>query len=301
LLHERVRKMFDWLTSRTAVIIACIVILGVMFGFFGYRMTINQEQSLNDVSDLISQEINDVTSKDASFKVRFTFSQDSEGYELPPTVNGDSYDIRIEPYQVVVDQDGKRAISPILNGVHLFYPPLTDTLSLSDVYRADLLVDNFTLRSGEDFYLENKMYMMPGEAHLTFVYTGYVPASLGDLQDMAEAISDFNEYDLTDPSVLNDSLVIPVNSELRLGENVLVANGSLVAFTIIEHLWEPPPDFNTTESYVNTTDLLNRKLFISSGEDLIIERRYMRFTDVLVDEGVFLEGVEVFAYSGGST
>jgi hypothetical protein len=291
--------LLDWLTSKTAVIIAALVIIGVMLGFFLFKFSILEEQSLDDEAEALAQYINDVTSKDAEFKIRFTFSRDVDGYELAPTINGERYDIHISPYQVVIEQEGKRAIEPLLQPVHLFYPPSCYSLELDNVYRADLLVDNFSVRSGEEFFMENRLYLMPGEDFLTFCYTGEVPSEMKNLDSIADWIKGFNTYDMTDPSQLNYSEEKVLDSGVWLAKNVLVANGTMVAFTQIEHLWKPEMEFRVERADLNSTDRNNTKLFIPAGNKLVLERRYMQFTDVFVEDDLPAESVEIFTYDGG--
>lgn len=293
--------MLDWLTSKTAVIVAAIVILGVMIGFFMFQFANLKEQSLEDEANGLAHYINDVTSRDAACKIRFTFSRDVNGYELPATINGERYSIQISPYQVVIEQDGDRAVADIMQPVHMFFPPQCNNIELDDIMRADLMVDNFSIRSGRDFWVENKMYHCPGEDYLTFCYVGDAPDELGNLTKIADWISDFNEFDMTDPTQLNSTANLSVDMELQLARNVLVARGNLVAFTIIEHLWKPDPEFTVNRADLNATDLENTKLVIHSGGELVIERRYMRFSDTFLAHGGNAESVEVFAYIGGSS
>jgi len=287
----------DWLTSKTAVIIAAVVILGIMVGFFIYKIADLEEQSLDDEASGMAQYINDITSKDAAIRMHFTFSRDSAGYELPATINGGRYSIEISPYQVVVEQDGARAIAELLQPVHMFYPPQSTSIDRDDLIRADLLVDNFSIRSGQDFWVENRLYHCPGEDYLTFCYIGEAPEELANLSELSDWITRFGQFDMSNGSLLNMTASRTVGYELHMASNVLVARGNLVAFTTIEHLWKPGPEYTVKQADLNATDLLNIKLVVQSGGELVLERRHMRFTDTFLADGSNAESVELFAYT----
>jgi len=291
--------MYDWLTSKTAVAVAAIVILGVMLGFFMFRFSDLEERSLDEEAGRLAGYINDISSKDAEFKIHFTFFEDPSGYELPREVNGEGYDIVISNYQVVLVQNEERSVARLIEPVHGFYPPDRSSLEPADVFTADLLVDNFTVRSGCDFYLESRMYMTPGKDHLVFCYTGDRGQELEKLAGLAGWMEGFLTYDLTDPAQWDVTEERVLEENVTLGRNVVVGEGCLVAFTGIEHLWKPGEDNETRRAELNATDQNHTRLVLAKGSRLVLERRHLVLTDTPLSGGLKAESVEVFAYDGG--
>ncbi len=292
-------NMYDWLTSKAAVLVAAIVILGVMLGFFLFRLGDFEDRSLDREAQGLAQYLNDITSKDAEFTVHFTFSRDAQGYEMPASVNGRDYEITISTYQVVLTQGGSSSVASILEPVHAFYPPRGNTLEIDDLFRADMLVDNFTIRSGQDFFVESRMYLMPGQDYAAFCYTESVPQEFERLNRLARWIDDFNTYDMTNSSQMEFDNETLLDLDVILAKDVLVAGGNMVAFTRVEHLWKPDPEENVNRSEMNTTDMSNRKLYLPSGNRLVLERKRVQFTGETI-AGIPAESVEVFAYDGGA-
>ena len=295
--------MLDWLTSKIALIIAAAVILAVLIGFFAYHQATLEQESLSDLSQDLAHFINDVTSRDSQIKMRVTFSSDVDSYELPSTVNGRPYTIQISSTQVILRQQGAdAAIQDLLNPVHLFPPPSASDLDPQALSTADMLVEPLVIGSGMDFYIESKLCEAPAPTYPTFCYVSQSKDEEAYAQSLALRSNDFNTYDATDPDSLNASLTLTCEHNVTFGHDVIVAEGRFVALARITHLWKPGLGFDTTEHDMNASDCTHDRLDIAKGKDLIIERRYFRFTDSLVRVNDTLsapsEGVEIFAYAG---
>lgn len=294
--------MLDWLTSKVALIIAAVVILAVLIGFFAYHQTTLEQESLSDLSQDLAHFINDVTSRNSEIRMRVTFSSDVDSYELPPTVNGKAYTIQISSTQVILRQQGADvAMQDLLDPVHIFPPLNSADLDQQVLTTADLLVESLIISSGMDFYIESRLSETPAPTYPTFCYITEQKDEQAYAGSLAMQLNDFNTYDATDPGSLNASLIVTCEHNITLGQDVIVAEGRSVASTRITHLWKPNSMLNTTKTEMNASDLTHDHIDLAKGKDLIIERRYFRFTDalVMVNDTVSTpkEGVEIFAYA----
>jgi hypothetical protein len=295
--------MLDWLTSKVALIIAAAVILAVLIGFFAYHQATLEQESLSDLSQDLAHFINDVTSRDSEIKMRVTFSSDVDSYELPSTVNGKYYTIQISSTQVILRQQGADvAMQDLLNPVHIFPPPSASNLDPQALTTADMLVAPLMIGSGNDFYIESRLCEAPAPAYPTFCYVSQSKDVEAYAVSLASEMDTFNTFDATDPDSLNASLTLTCEHNVTLGHDVIVAEGRFVAQARITHLWKPGLGFDMTKKDINASDLVHDRLDLEKGKDLMIERRYFRFTDVLVRLNDTLsapaEGVEIFAYAG---
>lgn len=280
------------------MIIAVVVILAAVIGLFIYSNMELEQESLQDVCDNLAESINDASSTDGELKLRFTFSRDSEAMELPATVNGEDYEIQITSRLVILSQDGKDPVmSDLLNPVHLFPPPNGGSLSLIRVQRADLLVENLTFRSGTDFYIENRLYNMPGPEHPTFCYVKVDPAMIASATVLENEISEISSYSAMDE--LNDTKQITLEHDCTFAKDVVVLEGRYAAFPLMDHFWKPDLPFETTKEHLNSTDDEAPVLSAPKGKVITLQRRHMRFTDTLED-GEPLEAVEIFVFVGSS-
>ena len=295
--------MLDWITSRVALMIAAAVILAALIGFFAYHQATLEQESLSDVSRDLAHFINDISSRDSEIRMRVTFSNDVDGYEMPPTVNGKTYSVQVSSTQVILRQSGAdAAIQDLIGAVHIFPPPGSSGMDMQTLQTADLLATPLIFGSGTDFYIESRLFLAPAPEYPTFCY---ISQNMGEMEyaiGIAMKISDFNSYDATDPDALNATMAIDCEHNVTLGKDVVVVEGRFVASAEISHLWRPPPGFNASKAELNATDLTNWRLDLSKGDHLVIERRNLRFTDtfVRIDETLCVpaEGVEVFAYEG---
>jgi len=295
--------MIDWLTSKTALIIAAAVILAVLVGFFAYHQSTLNQESLSGLATDLAHYINDVSSRDSEIRMRVTFSNDVDSYEMPATVNGKTYTIQISSTQVILTQQGgDAAMRDLMNPVHIFPPPGLADLGPHVLNSADRLVRPLLIVSGQEFFIESRACVSSPSNYPTFCYISEGDEAQAYCDSVACEIEAFNTYDATDPGSLNDTYTITSEHNLTLGKDVVVSEGRFVAHARISHLWAPPSRFNVTRKQLNATDLAHERLDITAGKDLIIERRYLRFDDVLVrlnaTASAPAEGAETFIYAG---
>ena len=114
--------MLDFITSKIAIVMAAVFILLVALGMYEIQNNAIEEEELENIANKISATIDEISAMEASTKVNLTFEDLGEGIYLKPKVGDDTYEIRITPNLVFIDQNGRGTYSHLITAVHLWKP-----------------------------------------------------------------------------------------------------------------------------------------------------------------------------------
>lgn len=164
--------MLDWLTSKLAMMIAALLLLASVLGFFAAQLDGIDAIKLQDVSKSIADSIDSVSSSSGSIVINVNYNTTGAGLHLPPTIRGEPYDIEITQDLVMVSLGGTNRVNEFFNSVHIWNPLDYTQLNQTELDYYDALsrtTDEFM--SGNDFVIEGRTIDVNGtlEYH-TFVY-----------------------------------------------------------------------------------------------------------------------------------
>lgn len=162
--------MLDWLSSKMAMMVAALLIISSIIGFFAWQNKNTQELELQNIADQIANKINELNAIEGSTSIIVTFNDNIHGVHLNTVVDGEMYTINITQNLVIVSQHATLVVEKIIEPIHVWNPD-------KDVYKSDEMQENDTksrsqkFSSGTDFMIERKMVTVSGmrEYH-TFVY-----------------------------------------------------------------------------------------------------------------------------------
>lgn len=162
--------MLDFVTSKIAMMIAAIIILTSVIGFYALQREQAKDMELQNIADKIAEAIHDVNIIQGETKVNVTFNRENEGVYVKPLVNGKSYETMITQNKVIITQNGKRSISNFVVSVHLWVP-IFNAYNQTQIEEIDEANKTLELQAGEDFIIERKSIEVSGvNEYITFIY-----------------------------------------------------------------------------------------------------------------------------------
>lgn len=162
--------MFEFVTSKIAMMVAAIVILTSVLGVYAFQREQVKDLRLRNIADEISGIINDINSLSGETKINVTFDESREGTHIEPLVEDKRYEILITQYRVSITQDNRRYSSNFIEPVHLWVPG-SNSYNQSIIQEIDNEYKTLRLESGDDFVIERKLLDLRGEQiYMTFVY-----------------------------------------------------------------------------------------------------------------------------------
>jgi hypothetical protein len=162
--------LFDFITSKLAMMIAAIIILTSVLGIFSMQREDAKDLELRNIVEEISQTINNLNTVSGETKETMTFRTGEQGIYLTPNVDGKPYEIVITQYEVIVKQEGKIFLRDFVMSIHLWEPE-NIMYNLSLLQNRDEENSQLEFVSGEDFVIHRKLMEMDGEkGYMTFVY-----------------------------------------------------------------------------------------------------------------------------------
>ena len=162
--------MLDFVTSKIAMMIAAIIILTSVIGFYALQREQAKDMELQNIADKIAEAIHDVNIIQGETKVNVTFNRENEGVYVKPLVNGKSYETMITQNKVIITQNGRRSISNFVVSVHLWVP-IFNAYNQTQIEEIDEANKTLELQAGEDFIIERKSIEVSGvNEYITFIY-----------------------------------------------------------------------------------------------------------------------------------
>lgn len=162
--------MLEFLTSKIAMMMAAMIILISVMGIFTMIREDAEDLELRDVTDSISQSINDINSINGDTKELLTFQKGKDGIYLRPEIGGKDYEIILTQKKVMVRQDEEVFIEEFITSIHL-WEPVNNVYNMTEIQDMDAGNPQLNFMSGEDFVIERKLINLQGEnGYMTFVY-----------------------------------------------------------------------------------------------------------------------------------
>jgi hypothetical protein len=152
------------------MMIAAIIILTSVVGIYSMQREDAEDIALRNIAFKLTDAINDMNSLLGETLLNVSFEEGKSGLYLPPTVNGEKYEIRITRYEVLIKQKDSNSLESFIGEIHLWKPEndMYDSLeiiNLNEKYN-ELIVD-----SHKDFVIQRKGIEVDGEKeYMTFVY-----------------------------------------------------------------------------------------------------------------------------------
>ena len=177
--------MWDWLSSKFAVILAVVIILGVVVVFFFTQQRAISNVELKNQGDKIAEEVNAMNTLNAQTSKLITFDTSKGDVHLKLTILNAPYNLRLGKDAVIVTQErratfGTETVSSLSRfnaDVHLWNPRnlLSDYITQKDVDNQDALNPSkcFTSSIDIEITLERKELHFLDQSqslYLTFLY-----------------------------------------------------------------------------------------------------------------------------------
>ncbi len=145
--------MLGFLMTKATMIIAAMIILVSMLGFFQVQRNLMFGEEVQSIADQLAAWVNDISTLHAEVQVNITFDESLQGYVLPRVLsNGKPYDITFLQRGVVVSCDGISKSSVVFRPVH-FWTVEDASYSAADIDAMDAANAKLEIEAGEDVML----------------------------------------------------------------------------------------------------------------------------------------------------
>lgn len=171
--------MIDWLYSKITVVVVVFIMIAFFMGFFKWHNTNIAITELQNVSDEVASNINELTGIEAETNVTITFNDYGQGVRLPTIINNDNYTLNITQDLIFANWKGATVSSRLTHPrneiitypiVHL-WEPTKGNYSLSEINHLDDFNQFSIIDSGNDFIIERKQIEINAfYQYHTFVY-----------------------------------------------------------------------------------------------------------------------------------
>ncbi len=162
--------MLDFVMSKIAMMIAAIVILTSVLGFFYFQREEAKDLELENIAEKFTDAVNNINSLQGETVVNVTFDEGKEGIYVRPNVNGNNYEILMSRSNIIITQEKRRASDNFITPVHLWEPE-NKAYNQTQIEQKDDDNKKLEFVSGQDFKIERKFLEISGEnEYMTFVY-----------------------------------------------------------------------------------------------------------------------------------
>jgi hypothetical protein len=165
--------MFDWFSSKIAMIIAISILTIAVVGFFNNETSNLSTQELKNIADRISSAINNMANIKAETQLKITFNESANGVYINPRVQGEAYVVNLTQNLVILKYRGVVITSKISSQIHLWDPTILNSsknFSSTKVQEYDSIYSSKQFPSGTDFIIFNKLLNIDGkETYFTFI------------------------------------------------------------------------------------------------------------------------------------
>jgi hypothetical protein len=135
-----------------------------------------QKTELNNIADIIAFNVNEASKKTDEFQTKITFVEGSKEFvQIPGLYKGNKYEVRIQPDQVVLSQDGDTVASTFVSVIHCYnwsiLKPYDYYTNDTIIWQKDQVNNERVFESGHDFIIyQKKMNINGSAAFKTFIW-----------------------------------------------------------------------------------------------------------------------------------
>jgi len=177
--------MIDWLTSKVGMIVAAMLMLVSIMGYFSFVFDSAKDELTDEVAQRIVDQINSIHKLKSEKQILVGYD-DTVDFRLPSKIGGENYDISITPELVIIESKEHKSSRYFTFTIHPWCPSAginvptsftTEYMNEKDKVNVDYTI---TFASGRPFYIDHRpITMEEGIEYHTFLYE-WTGDTLGD-------------------------------------------------------------------------------------------------------------------------